>query len=120
MGACLKCFPDTWCWKMITRTCRRTFQVVLPSLLGRKGFPASCREGRYEGGVCVALSLRKLEKCFWGVKCFWGGKGFWGGGWGGGVECCGGGGTNRSDIGLNLSGSWQQGHSATYNTPSRI
>ena len=30
-----------------------------------------------------------------------------------------GGGTNRSDIGLNLSGSWQQGHSATYNTPSR-
>lgn len=30
------------------------------------------------------------------------------------------GGTNRSDMGLNLSGSWQQGHSATYNTPSRI
>src|SRR5262249_59480855 len=30
------------------------------------------------------------------------------------------GGTNRGDIGLNLSGSWQQGHSATYNTPSRI
>ena len=30
------------------------------------------------------------------------------------------GGTNRSDTGLNLSGSWQQGHSATYNTPSRI
>src|SRR5450432_2134295 len=29
------------------------------------------------------------------------------------------GGTNRSDAGLNLSGSWQQGHSATYNTPSR-
>uniref|UniRef100_A0A6N2NFW5 Senescence-associated protein n=1 Tax=Salix viminalis TaxID=40686 RepID=A0A6N2NFW5_SALVM len=29
------------------------------------------------------------------------------------------GGTNRSDMGLNLSGSWQQGHSATYNTPSR-
>ena len=29
-------------------------------------------------------------------------------------------GTNRSDKGLNLSGSWQQGHSATYNTPSRI
>ncbi|KAK3177558.1 hypothetical protein Dsin_032979 [Dipteronia sinensis] len=27
-----------------------------------------------------------------------------------------GGGTNLSDIGLNLSGSWQQGHSATYNT----
>src|SRR3990170_973664 len=25
------------------------------------------------------------------------------------------GGTNRSDMGLNLSGSWQQGHSATYN-----
>ncbi|KAK8631922.1 hypothetical protein V6N13_028699 [Hibiscus sabdariffa] len=24
---------------------------------------------------------------------------------------------NRSDKGLNLSGSWQQGHSATYNTP---
>ena len=31
-----------------------------------------------------------------------------------------GGGTNRSDVGLNLSGSWQQGHSATYNTLSRI
>ncbi|PHT25220.1 hypothetical protein CQW23_35144 [Capsicum baccatum] len=30
------------------------------------------------------------------------------------------GGTNRSDKGLNLSGSWKQGHSATYNTPSRI
>ncbi|MFQ6659709.1 hypothetical protein Gotur_028498 [Gossypium turneri] len=30
------------------------------------------------------------------------------------------GGTNRSDKGLNLSGSWQQGHSATYNTPSRV
>ncbi|KAF3617356.1 Cytochrome likeTBP [Capsicum annuum] len=29
------------------------------------------------------------------------------------------GGTNRSDKGLNLSGSWQQGHSATYNTPSK-
>ncbi|KAK6139050.1 hypothetical protein DH2020_027206 [Rehmannia glutinosa] len=34
-----------------------------------------------------------------------------------GIE--GGGGTNRSDKGLNLSGSWQQGHSAAYNTPSR-
>src|SRR5574340_486292 len=32
---------------------------------------------------------------------------------------CGCGGTNRSDEGLNLSGSWQQGHSATYNTLSR-
>jgi hypothetical protein len=32
----------------------------------------------------------------------------------------GGGGTNRSDAGLNLRGSWQQGHSASYNTPSRI
>ncbi|XXG87729.1 hypothetical protein AAC387_Pa12g0174 [Persea americana] len=32
----------------------------------------------------------------------------------------GGGGTNLCDMGLNLSGSWQQGHSATYNTPSRI
>ena len=31
-----------------------------------------------------------------------------------------GGGSNRCDMGLNLSGSWQQGHSATYNTPSRI
>src|SRR5512144_927936 len=37
-----------------------------------------------------------------------------------GEEVCGLGGTNRSDKGLNLSGSWQQGHSATYNTPSRI
>ena len=36
------------------------------------------------------------------------------------IEWIGGGGTNRSDKGLNLSGSWQQGHSATYNTPSRI
>ena len=39
---------------------------------------------------------------------------------GGVCEWAWGGGTNRSDIGLNLSGSWQQGHSATYNTPSRI
>ncbi|CAN7058342.1 unnamed protein product, partial [Brassica rapa subsp. trilocularis] len=30
------------------------------------------------------------------------------------------GGSNLSDKGLNLSGSWQQGHSATYNTPSRL
>ncbi|CAN7100010.1 unnamed protein product [Brassica rapa subsp. narinosa] len=28
-------------------------------------------------------------------------------------------GSNLSDKGLNLSGSWQQGHSATYNTPSK-
>src|SRR6185369_6187899 len=32
----------------------------------------------------------------------------------------GGGGTNPCDAGLDLSGSWQQGHSATYNAPSRI
>ncbi|CAN7092545.1 unnamed protein product [Brassica rapa subsp. narinosa] len=31
-----------------------------------------------------------------------------------------GGGSNLSDKGLNLSGSWQQGHSATYNTPSHV
>lgn len=30
------------------------------------------------------------------------------------------GGTNPCDVGLDLSGSWQQGHSATYNAPSRI
>ncbi|CAN7088076.1 unnamed protein product [Brassica rapa subsp. narinosa] len=30
-----------------------------------------------------------------------------------------GGGSNLSDKGLNLSGSWQQGHSTTYNNPSR-
>ncbi|KAK4737434.1 hypothetical protein R3W88_001131 [Solanum pinnatisectum] len=30
------------------------------------------------------------------------------------------GGTNRSNKGLNLSGSWQQGHSSTYNTPSLL
>ncbi|THF97677.1 hypothetical protein TEA_006770 [Camellia sinensis var. sinensis] len=30
------------------------------------------------------------------------------------------GGTNRSDAGLNLSGSWQQARSATYNTPSLL
>ena len=35
----------------------------------------------------------------------------------GGVE---GGGTNPCDAGLDLSGSWQQGHSATYNAPSRF
>ena len=40
---------------------------------------------------------------FWGGTCDWKG-----------------GGSNLSDKGLNLSGSWQQGHSATYNTPSRI
>ncbi|CAN7092734.1 unnamed protein product, partial [Brassica rapa subsp. narinosa] len=38
---------------------------------------------------------------------FWGGTFDWKGG-----------GSNLSDKGLNLSGSWQQGHSATYNTPS--
>ncbi|CAN7105351.1 unnamed protein product, partial [Brassica rapa subsp. narinosa] len=37
---------------------------------------------------------------FWGGTCDWKG-----------------GGSNLSDKGLNLSGSWQQGHSATYNTP---
>ena len=31
-----------------------------------------------------------------------------------------GGGTESERLGLNLSGSWQQGHSATYNTQSRI
>ena len=31
-----------------------------------------------------------------------------------------GGGTNLCDVGMDLSGSWQQGHSATYNAPSRI
>ena len=31
-----------------------------------------------------------------------------------------GGGTNPCDVGLDLSGSWQQGHSATYNTLSRF
>ncbi|CAG7875858.1 unnamed protein product [Brassica rapa] len=30
------------------------------------------------------------------------------------------GGSNLIDKGLNFSGTWQQGHSATYNTPSRI
>ena len=39
--------------------------------------------------------------------------------WGGTCDLKGGG-LNLSDKGLNLSGSWQQGHSATYNTPSRI
>jgi hypothetical protein len=40
----------------------------------------------------------------------------------GGVDMffLGGGGTNLCDEGLDLSGSWQQGHSATYNAPSRI
>ncbi|CAN7077079.1 unnamed protein product [Brassica oleracea var. botrytis] len=37
-----------------------------------------------------------------------------------GYTCNGkGGGSNLSDKGVNPSGSWQQGHSATYNTPSR-
>ena len=36
------------------------------------------------------------------------------------VEGGGDGGTNPCDVGLDLSGSWQQGHSATYNAPSRI
>ena len=31
-----------------------------------------------------------------------------------------GGGTNPCGVGLDLSGSWQQGHSATYNAPPRI
>lgn len=36
------------------------------------------------------------------------------------LEIVEGGGTNRSDAGPNLSGSWQQGHSAAYNTPSPL
>ena len=32
----------------------------------------------------------------------------------------GGGGTNPCNVGLDLSGSWQQGHSATYNAPLRF
>ncbi|CAF2043585.1 unnamed protein product [Brassica napus] len=39
---------------------------------------------------------------FWGGTCDWKG-----------------GGSNLSDKGLNFSGTWQQGHSASYNTPSR-
>ncbi|CAN7003535.1 unnamed protein product [Brassica oleracea var. botrytis] len=35
------------------------------------------------------------------------------------IDACSRGGSNLSDKGLNLSGSWQQGHSATYNTPSK-
>ncbi|KAF0922541.1 hypothetical protein E2562_037991 [Oryza meyeriana var. granulata] len=31
-----------------------------------------------------------------------------------------GGGMNPCDAGLDLSGSWEQGHSATYNAPSHI
>ena len=52
----------------------------------------------------------KIQSVGWVASPSFGGKlnGKWGGG------------TNRSDAGLNLSGSWQQGHSATYNTPSRI
>ncbi|CAN6898830.1 unnamed protein product [Brassica oleracea] len=38
--------------------------------------------------------------------------------WGGTCDCKGG--SNLIDKGLNLSGSWQQGHSATYNTPSHV
>lgn len=39
-----------------------------------------------------------------------------------GADGCGlvGGGTNPCGEGLDLSGSWQQGHSAAYNTPPRI
>lgn len=37
-----------------------------------------------------------------------------------GSEFGGEGGTNPCDAGLDLSGSWQQGHSTTYNAPSRI
>ncbi|CAL8988912.1 unnamed protein product [Prunus brigantina] len=39
---------------------------------------------------------------------------------GGKLNGKGGGGTNRSDAGLNLGGSWQQGHCATYNTPVKL
>ena len=55
--------------------------------------------------LTVTTQVNLWAKC---KKPKWSGMFFWGGG------------TNLSDAGLNLSGSWQQGHSATYNTPSRI
>jgi hypothetical protein len=66
-------------------------------------------------GVVPASFLGWVASEGGGVIC-----GFWGGGLDWSYCGVGEGGTNRSDIGLNLSGSWQQGHSATYNTPSRI
>nr|DAD47201.1 TPA_asm: hypothetical protein HUJ06_017138 [Nelumbo nucifera] len=52
------------------------------------------------GGTSLKLVTGGRDKSLWDAKL--------------------GGGTNRCDRGMNLSGSWQQGHSATYNTPSRI
>ncbi|DAD49358.1 TPA_asm: hypothetical protein HUJ06_000021 [Nelumbo nucifera] len=62
--------------------------------------------------------------CSWHTTMHGGGTSFENSLLGGETNRCGmrnlGGGTNRCDRGLNLSGTWQQGHSATYNTPSRI
>ncbi|KAK2998467.1 LOW QUALITY PROTEIN: hypothetical protein RJ639_023242 [Escallonia herrerae] len=59
------------------------------------------------GSTALALgsgNLRGVRRKGNGVRRSWGG----------------GGGTNLSDAGLNLRGSWQQGHSTSYNTPSLV
>ena len=74
--------------------------------------PMACR-GRHQGMPrhTPRHSMAQIKACHLTSRCFRGQ-----------IDRVGwmGGGTNRSDTGLNLSGSWQQGHSATYNTPSRI
>ena len=82
------------------------------TLQGMPWQPMACR-GRHQGMPrhTPRHSMAQIKACHLTSRCFRGQ-----------IDRVGwmGGGTNRSDTGLNLSGSWQQGHSATYNTPSRI
>lgn len=95
------------------------WQASTLQLKVERGFEGHALGTRFECPVNYSKCLVKFPECL--VKFFrvtrpnlrppWGEHFEW---------CWEGGGTNRSDTGLNLSGSWQQGHSATYNTPSRI
>ena len=96
-------------------------RFLLGATVGRGGWHTTLRAVRRTAGRVLRVLLSKMTCLAKGTKGLQGASGrntAWFSEFGGGGD--GGGGTNRSDAGLNLSGSWQQGHSATYNTPSRI
>ena len=95
-------------------------RFLLGATVGRGGWHTTLRAVRRTAGRVLRVLLSKMTCLAKGTKGLQGASGrntAWFSEFGGGGD---GGGTNRSDAGLNLSGSWQQGHSATYNTPSRI